>query len=299
MAGLRKEIWIAQVMEQYYQVPSFLNVEGIQDMSENVDNDTINLAEAGIDPTVLINNTTYPVAIQDRDDTALTLSLDTFDTVNTVVRNAEQKELAYNKMESVIRGHRNALVNSTSLKASHAYTPSSNGTFTPVLATTGADNGSSFKLITEDDVFRLGEKFDDVDAPEGMRYLVLHSRHWNELVRTSTTLKEQRYRQTLGDIRRDFMELGSFRILKYRSAAVFNKSTGVKKAWGAAAAPSTDTISSFAFVAPEVMKAVGTTDMFDRLRDPEARGDVIGFQQRFVALPIRNKHIGAIYSAAV
>ena len=49
-------------------------------MDEYVNNNVINLAEAGVDPDVLINNTTYPVPIQERTDTPLTLALDYFDT---------------------------------------------------------------------------------------------------------------------------------------------------------------------------------------------------------------------------
>jgi len=299
MAGLLKEIWISQLMETYDQVPSFLNVPGIQDMSAMVNNNTINLAEAGVDPDVLVNNTTYPVAISERTDTPLALPLDYFDTENTVVRNSEAVQLAYAKLESVIRRHRQALVNKTAHKASHALTPAADSAFTPVIGTTGADDGNGIKIMTEADVFLLGEKMDDIDAPEDSRFLSLHSKHWNQLVANSPTLKEQRYRQTLGVINRDFMELAGFKILKYRSAAVFNKNTGAKVAYGAAAAPATDTISSFAFVASEVMKALGSVDMFERLADPEARGDIVGFQQRFISLPLRDKFIAAIYGAAV
>lgn len=299
MPGLLKEIWIGQIMEPKAQPVTWMDRIG-QDMSELVEYNTINLADAGVDPDVLINNTTYPVTIAERADNALALPLDYFDTVNTVVRNAENVQLSYNKMESVLRGHRRALTNAEAQKASHAITPASNAAFTPVIPTTGADNGSGFKLITEADVFRLAALFDAIDAEEGDRHLVLHATMWNELVSTSDTLKKQReYSSREGVIGRNMFELAGFNIMKYRSGAIFNKSTGVKKAYGAAAAPATDTISSFVFLGSEVMKAVGTTDMFDRLKDPEARGDIVGFQQRFIALPIRSKFIGAIYSAAV
>ena len=45
------------------------------------------------------------------------------------------------------------------------------------------------------------------------------------------------------------------------------------------------------------MRAMGTVDMFAKEKDPEIRGDIIGFQMRALALPIRNKAIGAIYTA--
>jgi hypothetical protein len=36
--------------------------------------------------------------------------------------------------------------------------------------------------------------------------------------------------------------------------------------------------------------------MFVRYKDPEQRGDIVGFQMRFAALSIRGKYSGAIYS---
>ena len=46
------------------------------------------------------------------------------------------------------------------------------------------------------------------------------------------------------------------------------------------------------------MRALGTFDMFERLKDPEQKGDIINFQMRGIALPKRNKMIASIYSAA-
>ena len=34
--------------------------------------------------------------------------------------------------------------------------------------------------------------------------------------------------------------------------------------------------------------------MYARENDPEERGTIVGFDKRFIALPIRNKGIGAI-----
>jgi len=39
--------------------------------------------------------------------------------------------------------------------------------------------------------------------------------------------------------------------------------------------------------------------MFETLKDPKTRADIVGFQQRGLSMPIRNKGIGAIYAPAV
>ena len=57
--------------------------------------------------------------------------------------------------------------------------------------------------------------------------------------------------------------------------------------------------SSVAFYSKEVMKADGEFYMYSREDDPEQRGSIIGFDKRFVALPIRGKGVGAIVSQSV
>lgn len=297
MADLQKEIWLAQLIEQYYQDMGWMSE--MEDMSQFVENNTINLSEAGVLPDVLVNNTVYPVPFAERTDTPNALALDVLDTEGTVIRNARKVELAYDKMSSVLRGHVEALRQMGGKRAAYAISPSANAGLTPVIPTSGGDNGNAFALITEADILALAARFDAIDAPEGSRVLVLHPTHFNELVGNSDTLARQRqYSSPEGVIRRGVFEMFGFSILKFRNGVVYNKNTGAKAAFGAAAAPLTDTIASFAFIRNEVMHAVGSYEMFSRLNDPEEKGDIINFQQRFIAMPKRAKYVAAIYSAA-
>lgn len=60
----------------------------------------------------------------------------------------------------------------------------------------------------------------------------------------------------------------------------------------------TAAFASFAFYTDEVMKADGDIYMYSKVDDPEQRATIVGFDKRFVCLPIRNKGIGAIVSAS-
>jgi hypothetical protein len=44
------------------------------------------------------------------------------------------------------------------------------------------------------------------------------------------------------------------------------------------------------------MKADGDVKMYVRYDDPEERATLVGFDKRFIAVPIRNRGIGAIVS---
>jgi len=172
--GINKEIWLPEIKEGFYPDDSFL--KEARDMSAFVENDKINLAEAGVNPNVLINNTTYPIAVSQRTDVPIALELDTYDTENTLIRNIEKAELSYDKRQSIIFGHKQALRFKFAEKAAHAYAPASDATYTPVLSTTGTGGAMTF-----DDILNLYKRFNDVDIPTQGRVLVLHPTHEAEL----------------------------------------------------------------------------------------------------------------------
>ncbi|AND63648.1 hypothetical protein V3Q90_02080 [Flavobacterium oreochromis] len=289
MSTLNKQIWTDQIMKGFYPTASFLNY--VKDFSALSENDVINMADAGFDPNVLVNNTTYPIKITQRTDTPLSFELDLFETENTLVRNPEIVELSYDKMESVLYGHRMALQNKTALKAAHAYSPDEDNQFTPIVRTTGSDNGEGFKRLLVEDILKLKRKFDLMDIPVDKRYLVLDPRHTEDLILYD--LKS--FKDITDFVNGTPKRFAGFNILEFTKNPTYDNITGKKKAFGTVAGAN-DVFSSFAFCSDEVMKADGSMNMFERLNDPELRGTVVGFDKRFIALPIRKKGIGAIVS---
>jgi hypothetical protein len=290
MAGLRKEVWVKQLLEKFYPDSSFLKYA--KDFSAMVDNDAINFADAGLDPTVLINNTAYPIVVVKREDTPIRVELDVFETENTLVRNPEVIEYAYDQLESVIMGHRNILRATTGAKAAHAYAPVEDTLDTPVIRTTG-DTVGTRKRLTIEDVLSLKEKFDDRDIPLEQRYLVLHPSHVTDLI-----LLDTKSFKDIGDIvNGEPKRLAGFNILQTSKTAYYDN-TGKKTSFGAIPG-ATDAFCSFAFQSGEVMKADGNVKMYKTVDDPKERATIVGFEKRFIALPLRNKGIGAIVSSIV
>jgi len=230
---------------------------------------------------VLIDNSSYPVPTVQRGDTPLELPLSTFDTENTLVRNVEELELAYEKMESVLRQHRNALFKKASTLAAYNWAPQTNSAVNPVLEASGAiKNG--VRSISFDDILKMMGRFDDMDLPSEGRVMVLCPRHRSELM--SEDMKLYKQVMSLGD-------LFGFKVFTFSKNPGYS-GEGVKAAFEAVGNPAT-----IFFHEDEVMRAQGTLDMFVKYRDPDQRGDVVGFQMRFAALSIRKKYSGAIYSA--
>ena len=94
--ALNREVWIDQVKEGFYPDDSFL--QKATDYSQFVDHNRLHIASAGIDPKVLVNNTTYPISVIGRDDEDNEIRLDKFETENTIVRRPEALEYSYDKL---------------------------------------------------------------------------------------------------------------------------------------------------------------------------------------------------------
>lgn len=183
--ALNKQIWINQIKEGFYPDRSFLTK--VVNLSGEVNNNTIHFASAGIDPNVLINNTTYPIRIVGREDEDNELPLDKFETENTLVRRPDAIEYSYDKLESVVRQHRSTLQASTARKAAHAYAPNDDSADTPLVLTTGSTVGGR-KRLTFDDLLTLKERFDNALIPLEERYLILHPSHVSDLLREDVKL---------------------------------------------------------------------------------------------------------------
>lgn len=287
MATLEKEIWVNQLMENFYPDSSFLKYA--RDFSALVDYNAINMAEAGADPKVLVNNTTYPIKITQRVDKPLRIELDKFETENTLVRRPEVIEYSYDQLESVLMGHRNTLRAKTAMKAAHAYAPQEDSTYTPVIQTTGAAV-SGRKRLQIDDILLLKERYDNAMIPLEGRYLVLNPSHVTDLI-----LFDAKNLGNLTDLQNGKPKrFAGFNILQTASTPKYNSSLQ-KIAFDG---EEEGNFCSFSFHSDEVMKADGDVFMYARENDPAERGTIVGFDKRFIALPIRNKGVGAIVSAS-
>lgn len=282
--AIEKELWLETIKEGMVPNTSFLS-ESVN-LDEHVEYNILHLAEAGVEPEVFIDNDVWPIPVAKREDIPLELPLHTFDTENSLVQNVEKKEASYDKMESIVRGHRNSLIKKISSQAAHNWCPSQDSEFNPVLMSNGTINKSGVKRVSFEDFLAMEAKFRALDVDMNTLVAVLNSVHLADLRAEDLKL----YKDVLAS-----GKLFSFKLHTFSKLPYFDVTTGKKKAFGAAATEN-DTQASLCYCKNEVGLARGTVDVFARYNDPEMRGDIIGFQQRAMALPLRNKYIGAIYS---
>lgn len=287
--ALNKQVWINQIKEGFYPERSFLNK--VENFTDLVDNDTLHFPSAGIDPKVLVNNSTYPIKIVGREDEDNAIVLDKFETENTLVRRPDAIEYSYDKLDSVIRQHRSTLQTTTARKAAHAFAPSKDTNYTPLVLTTGAAVRGR-KRVTFEDLLALKERFDDALIPLEDRYIILHPRHVTDLL-----LEDVKLFKELTDVKDgEPMKFAGFGCYQFPFMPTY-KANGGKWEKVAYNDEQTEQFASVAFYAHEVMRADGEIYMYARYDDPEECGTIVGFDKRFIALPIRGKGVGAIVSA--
>ncbi len=253
-----------------------------------VNNDVIKIPKRGAAPTVLINNTIYPINKEQRDDSYITLSLNKYDTENTIVTADELYALPYEKVSDVQAQHREELEDVTARHALHAISPNANSATTPVLTTTGADDGTGRLRLTSKDLVRFKKALDKLNVPQRGRVLVLCPDHVGDLLDEDRNFNVQYQNAIDGVLAKNYY---GFKI--YESNYTPTYTAGAKVAFDAAAGAQ---ISSICFHKNFAVKASGTVERFARAAkdDPEYRQNTIGFRQWFVAVGIKDEGIGAI-----
>ena len=282
-AGVFKEIWTGEMVKSLRGMMEGTWLAGIPDSSSVVNNDVIHLVEVGVDPDVLINNTTYPIPLQALDDADIAVSLDKFQSKVTPITDDELYAVSYDKIARVKESHANAINDAKYAKAAHSLCATQHTAKTPVLGTTGeADATTGRQKMTIKDVIAMKAALDKLKVPAGDRRLVLCPDHVNDLLETEQSFKEQyNISRTDGKIAR----LYGFDIYEFANTPVYTTG-GVKKEVGAAAGEG-EYNCSFAFYTKRVFKATGSTKMYWSAaeNDPEYQRNKVNFRHRFICMP--------------
>lgn len=293
-AGLYSELWTGETIKAFRNSVASLGwLTKISSFDSKVaENNTIHFVDLGGDPTVLVNNSTYPIGVENLDDADKAIGLDKYQTVASRVTDDEVQGLSYDKKSTVIERHREVVDNDKYARALHALAPSQNTDKTPVLTTTGANVGNRKRLVVAD-LIALKEKYDTQKIPTQGRILVLCPEHVNDLLLEDKTFAQRYNSTTSGAISNQY----GFEIYEYVDAPVFNVSTLVKKVFGSAAA-ATDRNASVAYYAPRMMKATGKTKVYLDEPNTQTQEWLYNVRHYFICLPLKNEAIGAIVSGA-
>ena len=289
-AVVLRQMWETALIEAFRSNQSWLG--RIPRKDQYVGNNAINLVEIGADPAVLINNTIYPIASAQRVDDTLILALNKYDTENTIVTHDELYAIPYDKEGSVVRQHRDVLMERTGEHGLYLLAPGTDSVNTPVLNTSGANDGTGRLRLLSADLIKLKSRLDNLKVPKQGRILVLCSEHVSDLLLEDQSF-QLRYNNTQeGTILGRFY---GFDVYEDVYHPVYN--AGVKKAFGAAPAGG-DRNASTVFYAPRAFQASGSVEMFsqDKFENTTHRQGEVGFRMYNIVAPMKNIGFGAVVS---
>jgi len=263
----------------------------IPDKSYLLEGNTINYNKIGAKPNVLIDNNTYPIAAAQRIDEGKVVNLRKLTTEATIITRDEIHNLPYDKNNSVIIQHKEALLEEYYKLALYSFAPTSNASKMPVLVTTGEDDGTGRKRLTKEDLIKFRKLLTSLGV--GECDLVLCADHVEDIMLWSQAFENQYHNIASGII----VPLYGFNIWQGQGYAP-RYDSGTKVAYGAA--PSgTEVKASVAYVPNRMFRAYGDVEMFFTPATARTHQDEVNFDAYFIAAPKDDEGRGAIISGTV
>jgi hypothetical protein len=301
MATFFADVWLNVVRRLITKTDQAPWLDGIEELphsvvvtNENSDSEqnivTIPLTE--FEPDVLYNNTSYPIAVQQYTDSAVTIALGKFQTLATSLSDDQLIGATYDRIESATKGHRQAMLKDKYKRAIHALAPASNATLTPVFEATGATIGSR-KRLTYEDLVEAQARLDAQEAPDEGRRAVLSSDHWNDLsLFGSDEVKKQLFNYQTGQ---PAPMIAGFKIYKYTGNPFFTNA-GAKVPYNAVPAAS-DRKASVIFLESNTVKKTGLTKQYYSKSgdNPTTQTNLLAYRHYFICLPLRARNTVVIY----
>lgn len=283
------EIWEGRIRQTLENgaVADFL--DGVQELDGDVqqmgEKNIIHIPTTQFSPEVLINNNTYPLAVQEYDDDEVVISLDKYQTKPTKLTDDQIIGASYERIDAITKAQTNAIGARKMKKALHSIAPMQNDNTKGniVLNLIGED-------CTYEDLVALTAKADDAGWPQEGRRLVLCNKHYNDLLKDRKNFGDQLINYRKGEISPVIV---GWEIKKYIANPHYNN--GVKKAFGEVPT-SGDKPASIAFVLDNTAKKTGLTKQYfsEAGKDPENQANLLSIRHYFIATAVEDKWRGAL-----
>lgn len=310
------EVWVKRVETNLSRADKAPWTDGIAELDVDVtvfasgeqsEMNTIHIPTTDFEPNVLVDNTTYPIALVSYTDDEVLVNLHKFQTEATGISDDATIGASYNKIDAATNSHTKAILKKKYSRAAHAMAPASNTAETPVLKTTGrtgrykASDGSEIILkagtricLTYLDLvdFRAACVTAGMDFEGGDVRLVLCDDHYNDLLKDRDNFGDQLKNIGTGQVAPVIL---GFKIYTYAACPYYNGAT--KLAYGAT--PSAGQYqASFAFDETNVAKKTGKTRQYFTAAgtDTRTQSNSLNYRHYYIFMPKRVKYIAAITS---
>ncbi len=235
----------------------------------------------------MINNSTYPIALQDYNDEESIVKLDKYQTKVTTLTDDQIIGAAYDRIDAATRPHTVEINAKKYKKAIHALAPDSNTATTPVFETTGPDDGTGRKRACYADLTRIKLALKDATDPR----VVFSSLHYNDLLLDRQNFGDKLVNYNKGEVA---PYIAGLSIYTYGDNPVYD-STGAKKPFDSIKT-ATDKEATVFFDGDNVAKKTGITKQYfaDAKSNPRSQSNELNYRHYFICVPVENKLRGAL-----
>lgn len=296
MASNFPEVWESRVREKLTSENVAPWLDNITELDSDVqtlglgtatEQNIIHIPIETFSPDVLINNSTYPIEVQEYEDGTKSLALDKYQTKATSVSDDAAMGASYNKIDTATRGHVRQITSSKYKKAAHAIAPAQHTTATPVLVL--KDGYTAEDVINA--MIDVKDAFDKAQIPEFGRRFVLSTDHYNVLLKDRQRFANLFVDHNTGKVNQ---QIAGFDVYTYVANPYYD-ATGKKVPYGSV--PGDDAkVASFAFYDDNIGKKTGITKQYfsQASANPTTQTNLINYRHYFIAMPVQNLAIAAI-----
>jgi hypothetical protein len=250
------------------------------------------IPQAGAKPNVVKNRSSLPAAAVQRGDTVVFFPLDVWTTDPTTITWAEANEISYAKQDSVLGDHTSTLAEVVGDEISYSwvrgYKPAVGGGSTveylPVarqIPTSGADTAvnaedgqtGTRKAFSYKEVQVAQAKFNKDNVPKEGRYAMVESYMFQQLLDSFSPNQMASFQQTVDLTNGVLGKFAGFTFLERSSVLAFSNTTFQPIVPGQALA-ATDNLAALLWQKDSVAIAMGDTELFQKIGDPQYYGDV-------------------------
>lgn len=299
------EMWLARVEQRVSENTIAPWLDGIEELGGEMhlvgegtvtEKCVIYLATTDFEPDVLVNNTTYPLDVQEYEDGTLSFTLDKYQPKVVALGDDEIMGASYSKIDAATKGIINAILKSKYGRAIHSLAPNAETGTTPVLLTTGETTASGRKRLTYDDLVEFRRAIVGEDGAVGAR-VVLSTDHETDILLDRKNFADKLLNHAKGQTA---PEIAGLEIYTYGNNPYFNVETKEKKAYGSVPIAG-DQRATVGFKVSGVAKKTGVTKQYfcPATLNPRTQSNELGYRHYFMTTPKQNRDYGALISDLV
>lgn len=280
--AIQKELWVAYIMGNLFKDNEVLNSVFRED-DFVINGAVVHIPQAGSKPTVTKNRSSFPATVVTRTDTDITYALDAYSTPPTKIPNIERYELSYDKQDSVLGEHVDALQETITddllIKWAPALTANILRTTGDAVAAHMPSATGNRKTFVKEDLKRAQARLNKLNISKKNRFAVMSTDMHSQLL-DDADLKVRDFGGELNMRDGHIDMLYGFKVLERSDVVVYDNATPpAVKALGAAGAAA-DNDAVICFEKNSLAMALGKVDFFEDLSNPLYYGDIYSAEVR-------------------